>query len=164
MSQILREKTGLVYTSSVITEYYEHMGNISFYVESDNKKIIKDGNKNGLLVMLINIINDLIKNGITDEEIRVAKGYKHGKITMHLENSDTITSYNGKQYLLYGSSDKIVNYKDYYDRFYKNITTKEINDVILKYFKKQNMNVCMVGEKLPQLNLVKNICERLHTK
>jgi 5,10-methylene-tetrahydrofolate dehydrogenase/methenyl tetrahydrofolate cyclohydrolase len=56
---------------------------------------------------------------------------------------------------------KIIPYSKAYDTFYKNITKKEVDAIIKKYFKKSNMNVCLVGEKLPALNDVKTICEKV---
>jgi len=165
---ILREENGLTYTSSASTTYYEHLGDFSIYAETDYKKIMKNGTKSkGVLPLIIDLLHDLIKHGIKQSELTETKSNLKGKMMLNREDIDTQTSHNGYEYLLFGANrsvsrgDKIIPYRDVYDTFYKNITMQQINDVIRKYFKPENMTVCIVGSHIPSLKTIQDECKRM---
>jgi peptide methionine sulfoxide reductase MsrA len=87
----------------------------------------------------------------------MVKGNTESAYIMNMEDSDTCSRYNGK-YVLY--DEEIVQYQDIYNKYFKNITPSDIKKCFNKYFKKQMMCVCLLGNKLPTLNKVKNICEK----
>ena len=60
--------------------------------------------------------------------------------------------------------EKIIPVKDSYEKFYANITVKEVNHMIQKYFKKENITVCIIGDKVPSLETVKKECEKIIEK
>jgi hypothetical protein len=60
--------------------------------------------------------------------------------------------------------EKIVPVRDAYEKFYENITVKEVNNMIKKYFKKENITVCILANKVPSLETVKNECEKIIEK
>jgi hypothetical protein len=74
--------------------------------------------------------------------------------------------YNGSKLMLYDTtitdtSAHITSYYDMFEKYYKNITQKDIHDAIKKYFTKANMTVCILGEQLPELQKIKRICEKV---
>jgi predicted Zn-dependent peptidase len=71
-----------------------------------------------------------------------------------------LTLYNGENLILY-ENEKIVPYSEIFEEKYKNITKKQIDDVIRKYFKKQNMTFCFIGEKINDMEIIKQECEKL---
>jgi hypothetical protein len=77
------------------------------------------------------------------------------------ENSYNLAEHNGKELLIYGDNHKIVSYVDIFENFYKPLNKTHINNVIKKYFKPETMSVCLVGENIPSLNIIKNECEKL---
>jgi predicted Zn-dependent peptidase len=157
---ILREDNGLTYSSDIDTCYHRDIGDFTFYAEVDNNKVMKNDFKPGVLPLIIQLINELIEHGVKQSELEITRGYIRGQLNIDLEDSDEAACYNGEQALLYPNK-KIIPYSKAYDTFYKNITKKEVDAIIKKYFKKSNMNVCLVGEKLPALNDVKTICEKV---
>jgi predicted Zn-dependent peptidase len=159
---ILREDNGLTYRSSGYTTYYDNLGDFSIYAETDYKKLMYNGkSKPGVLPIIIRILNDLIKNGVTETEVTETKSNLKGKLMLNLEDNDTQSSYNGEQVLLYDNIDHIVPYREFYNEFYKNITKEQINNVIKKYFMRENMTVCIAGSHIPSLNVIKRECERM---
>jgi hypothetical protein len=141
-----------------------------FYAITDSAKILHNGTgsrnrtrkrgqkggKKGVYPLILELLSDLVKRGVTDKEIAVYKKYMRGKRTMSLEDADTQVSYNGLTWLLH-NTESIVPYKSVFDVYYASITRERINHVIAKYFKPENMNVAMVGGDLPNVNLVKRM-------
>ena len=77
------------------------------------------------------------------------------------EDNYNLADHNGKEMLVYGDSHKIISYSDIFETFYKDLKKTHINNVIKKYFKQENMSVCIVGENIPSLTIIKNECEKL---
>jgi predicted Zn-dependent peptidase len=159
---ILREKKALVYTATVDTNYYEHAGDFIFFTKTNANTMIKSKNGRGVLPTLIDIINDLIKNGITEAELKNAKGSIKGVLLSKLETNERQTQYNGEEMLLQTCHDKIVPFEQLYTKFYADITRKNINDVIRRYFCRANMCVCILGEKIPAVDVVQKECEKMN--
>ena len=125
-----------------------------------NKKIIKYGNKPGVLPLLIKLLNDLIEKGVNVNEIVTSKGYFKGSMNIELEDNDTTAEYNGKHFLL-NPDKKITPLCDVFDTHYKNITKTQLDMIIRKYFKNSNMNVCLIGEHMPSLKEIQKECQKL---
>jgi predicted Zn-dependent peptidase len=158
---LLREDNGLTYNSSVDVQYYESVGDFTINVTTDYHKLIKNGKKHGVLPLIINMLNNLRKEGISQKELTLAKHYKRGKLTMKLENIDNIVSYNGEQVLLYPNTTQIIPFEDIYDTYYKNITKKTVDQIIKTYIVRERMNICLLGQHLPSESVVKNICDKI---
>jgi predicted Zn-dependent peptidase len=158
---LLREENGLTYRSDCSTEYNEYSGVITIYAQVNKTKVIKNGQKPGLIQLLIGFLNDLIKHGVTAEELNIAKKNKKSKLKLELEDSECQATHNGNDWILYGNADEIVPIKNYYDVYYKSITRKQIHDIIKKYIKKDSMVVAMVGPDLPTESVVNKECVRL---
>jgi predicted Zn-dependent peptidase len=163
---ILREQNGLTYTSSATTTFYENMGDFSIYAETDYNKIIKNGKTGkGVLPLIVGLLHDLIKSGITQTELTDAKHNLKGKMLLELEDIDTQADHNGTEILLYDKhiDDKIIPYREMYATYYKNVTRTQINDVIKKYFKPENMTACIVGSHIPELKIIQSECEKIRS-
>ena len=157
---VLRDENGLTYSSNITTTFFKDIGHLIIYAETNNKKIIKYGNKMGVIPLLIKLLNDLIEKGVNANEICISKGYFKGSMNIELEDNDTTAKYNGKQLLL-NLNEKITPLCDVFDTYYKNITKTQLDTVIRKYFKKSNMNVCLIGEHIPSLKEIQRECEKL---
>jgi predicted Zn-dependent peptidase len=162
MFSLLREKYGLTYSSSCYYTYYAHMGEITLQCMSNHHNIMKNKTSPGVLSLMIKLLNDLIKNGITQEELSAVKGFLRGKTTMKMENSDSQCEYNGLEYFIYGNCNKVdfVSYDQIYKKEYSAVTKKQVNDIIKKYFKSETMVVCLFGEHVPSIERVKSECNR----
>jgi predicted Zn-dependent peptidase len=160
LSMILREENGLTYSSSVETSNYEETGCFTIKAETDSKNILKHGKTGkGVLPIINHIIRDLIRNGVTQTEVGVAKGYIHGNLTQKMESMDNIALHNGKHLLIYGNIDDFTPYNQIFDKFYANVTKAEINAIIHKYLVHELMTVCLVGDHLPTINSIRQCIE-----
>ena len=157
---LLREENGLTYSSYASDEYYDLLGEFLFYAETDSTKIMKNGSKLGVLPLIIKLVNGLIEDGITDDELKLAKKYLKGDMELDLEDNENLALHNGEKLLVY-PTEKMIPYSKIYDTFYKNITKKDIENVIRKYLNKKNMSVCIVSENLPSLDKIKEQCEKI---
>ena len=144
---LLREDNGLTYTSTVYTNYHKIYGDITIYAETEKNKLLKNKSKPGVLPLLIKELKKLVEQGVSKEELDTAKQYMKGSLKIALEDIDNITSHNGKQLLIY-PNDEIILYKDLYEKCYKNITVKNVNDVIKKYIRKNLMSIVIVGPRV----------------
>jgi len=154
---LLREKNGLTYTSSVSPNYHKVYGDITFYAETDKNKVLKNGSKLGVLPLLIGELNNLLKNGVTKKEVETTKRYKNGLLKIASEDIDNLTSHNGENYLIHPGED-IVAFESLYDKCYKDISALDINKMIKKYIRPSLMSVSIVG---PKIASEKNICDIL---
>jgi predicted Zn-dependent peptidase len=157
---LLREKYGLIYSSKIETGFYDETGDFTIFTQTDHAKLFKNNNTStsnsaGLLHVLLSILNDLIKNGITEEELKTTKGYLKGDLMIDLENIDNETRYNGLEFLLRKKTAKeIVPLRDIYKTYYADLTLADIHQVICKYFIREGMSVCLLGERVPNIDLV----------
>jgi len=159
---LLRERKGLVYGASTSMDFFEHMGDITFTTVTKKENLIKKSGQ-GVLPLLMQLIKDMIKRGVTAEELEMAKGNYQGNTLLDLQDIVTQTRYNGEAVLIegLGYSEAIVPYQDIYEKFIQKITTKEIFQIIQRYFTEENMCVCILSEKLPSLDIIKKNCEIL---
>jgi predicted Zn-dependent peptidase len=161
LMKILREKHGLVYSTRCEVENYEHGGKFTFFTETKFEHFLTNGRNLGVLPLLINIINDIKKNGVTNEEIKNSKGNIKGQKLLNLESISLQTKYNGEEYLFIGDSKQIVPYSKIYDKYIKGITKENITYVINKYINKKNMCVCVISNKALYLEKLKRECEKI---
>ena len=140
----LREKNGLTYTISIDYDTYETFGNFIILTNVDKNRLLKKGRNAGALNVIIDVLKVLKSEGVTDQQLKLAKGYLKGILTLSIEDTSTVSQINGHRYL-FEQSDKNIPLSDIYEQEYKNITIEQINDVIEKYFVIENMNSVYLG-------------------
>ena len=163
LMMILRERKGLVYGASASSEQYEHTGSFCFTTKTKNSNFKK------VLTLMVTIISDMIKKGITKEELATAKGNFKGTSLLDLQDIVTQARYNGEEIMMgVGFTDgnmvkprKIIPYKDLYEKCILPITVDDMNRVIKQYFTVQNMCVCVLSEKLPSLESIQKVCNEI---
>lgn len=163
---LLREKNAVTYSSSVDINNYSFTGDFTIQTSADYNKIIKNGSKPGVLPLIIGELNHLIKNGITEKELHIAKGYMKGSSVINMENCENQAQYNGEyvimeKYNKTPGSIKYVKYSQIYDQFIHPVKMSDIKRVIKTYFIKSNMSVALCGKHVPSLEKVKSICNKL---
>lgn len=155
---LLREENGLTYTSYVECEYFEHLGDFKIYAECVSNKVFRNKSKKlGTFPLIMKMIKDLIKNGITREELALAKGQLEGKFRMKAEECEVIVKHNGK-IALFGLPD--VRYSEMYEKYLNPITKKMVDDCIRKYFRRDGMTVSVISNDesaMKQANYEKHI-------
>ena len=157
----LREQNGLTYTSTVALTLYDDYGDLTLYAESESAKIMKNGRgKKGVFPLIIDILNDVVKNGVTDREVDLTKQYLKGSLNTNLDSNESKCKHNGLSVLLY-PDEPVCPYNKLFDIYYKDISKSEIDEVARKYLTKCNMSVCFSGGSPPKLSDIKPFCERL---
>ena len=159
---LLREKHGLTYSSSCHTMHHATSGHFEIYTLCDPSKTLKNKSKPGVLPLLIQLLNDLIEHGITQKELTSTKGYFQGQLTLHMEQGQTKSTYNGIEYILYDKTE-IVPYEKVFKTHVEVITKDLLNQVIRRYFHPANMFVCLVGEHAPDLATVQRYCRHFYS-
>jgi predicted Zn-dependent peptidase len=160
---LLREKNAVTYSSKVYTSLYSYTGDFIIYTSADCNKIVKNGTKPGVLPLIINEIKSLIRSGITEKELQIAKGYIKGKSTMSLEKCENQALHNGEHFIMEkynpAAPSKFIKYSDIYESCIDPVKCSDVMRVIKKYFIKENMAVILSGKNAPTLDRVKSICE-----
>jgi predicted Zn-dependent peptidase len=151
---ILREKYGLIYSSEIETDYYDENGNFVIFTQTDLHKIIKYKNKKGVIPIIISLLNDLIKNGITQEEFLITKGNIKGNMLIEMEDINNHSEYNGIELLLKKDDLPVILYSQIYKKYFQEMKREDVNNMIKHYFTRERMSVCLLGEKLPTLQSI----------
>jgi predicted Zn-dependent peptidase len=160
MFTLLREKHGVTYKSSCMVNCYQPTGQLSIYTMCDPTKMMRNKDNAGVLTLLIHMLLDLLKNGVTHKEVRQAIGNLKGKTTRSLEDPHNTCVHNGLEQIVYENPHSIP-YKQLYHIYYEKITKKSINEMIKKYITRENMVVCLLGENVPSRDSVLDIIEHI---
>ena len=158
---LLREQKGLTYTSLISTNYNEFSGDFTIYTEADNTKIMRNGLREpGVFPIIIKMLLDLIKNGVSSEEMRLAHGFEQGHIQLKMENNNNIVNHNGYHFLIHPDV-PIVPFSEIYKVRYQRIRKSDVNAVIQTYFKRSGMAIGMIGDKLPSEKQITKLLEKI---
>lgn len=156
---ILREENGLTYTPKSKCDFYDDLGDLTIQIKTDPTKLLKNGKNPGVLPIIVNILRDLLQNGITQQELKMAKGNLKGSMLLNMNNNNTFTYFNGEQLLM--KTPEINSYFDIYNKYYDSITRSDINRTIQKYITPTNMSICIFGGHVPSLETVEKECEKI---
>ena len=157
---LLREERGLTYTSKVFVNYNEISGDFGIYAEADNTKIMRNGaNGMGVLPIIVKMLLNLLHNGVTEKEVRIAHGFVKGHMKLKLENSTNIANHNGFHFLVHPDK-PVVPLSDIYKVRYQPIKKSDVDLAIQTYFKRSGMVVSMLGKNLPTERQVVKLFER----
>jgi predicted Zn-dependent peptidase len=160
MFMILREKHGVTYKSICNTECYQPTGMLSLYTMCDHTKMMKNKDNKDVLELLAQLINQLKSHGVTQKEVEDAKGNYKGRYLQNLQDVQNSCFHNGLEMLIYDNPHSIP-YQDVYKTYYAKITKKDINDMIQKYIRRENMVVCLFGEHVPSLASVEDVVYKI---
>ena len=146
----LREKRGLTYRSGAYMTLYETAGIFVLYAISDVDRLIHDGRSShpGVIPVMFDILDDLIKSGVKESELKMAKHHIKDALKMDSIAGGDKSAYNGIRVMLHNETDILSN-KDVFDKCYKNITRGEVNEVIKKHFASRKYYFSVIGGKLP---------------
>ena len=152
----LRENNGITYNVSIDNSNFEKSGIFTILTSVDREKLItfkdnKTGNlRQGALPIIIESLNPLCKEGITQEQLDLAKGFIKGTIAIQSEDSQNISAYNGKN-IMFDSQFKEIQMNKLYHSKYENITLEDINSILVKYLNKDNIYYYFIGKNLDEL-------------
>jgi hypothetical protein len=102
----------------------------------------KGNKKPGVFPLLMGMIEDLVKNGIKQDELNMAKSYLKSKMMLKAEDCDVLAKHNGKL-LLFGLAH--IPFCDVYKKCIESITKKQMDACIKKYFRHDGMTVSVIS-------------------
>ena len=174
---LLREQHGLTYSQYVSTQYREAAGDFTIHASTDPKKILRERQEKrqtkrhrkekekrqtkryrggsakvvhgqGVLPIIIGMLRDLLKHGVTKQEFELAKHNMRGSHLQQMDRKSNYASYNGHQVLLYNCN-KINSFSDIYDDYIRPVKIQQVNEAMRRYFVPDKMFVCILGSSLP---------------
>ena len=145
----LRQEAGISYSSSTDVTSFQKGG--CFIIETAvNPNKVVNSNKKGAVSIIVSVLEKLLRKGVTSKQLSNAKGYLKGHMSLNTENISSISGYNGYNYL-FDSEDKKISLKTLYKKRYMAITKKKVNEVIRKFFTKDNLYSCFLGKNITKL-------------
>jgi predicted Zn-dependent peptidase len=155
----LRTKRGLTYSSICTVDFNEHAGYLQIRVLTDPRRLIQE-DCDGVLPVLVHMIEELQRKGVTAEEVRHAKGGLKGTYLLNLQSNDAIATYNGSHIILTNQPPK-VSFQDVYDTYLAKVTKAEIDRVIQTYLCKENLLVGILYDHAIPKKKMEEIVDRV---
>jgi predicted Zn-dependent peptidase len=155
----LREKRGLTYHSGAYMTLYEPAGVFVIYAVSDVDRLINDRKyseskskyKPGVISVMFDILDDLIKNGVTEKEMKMAKQNIRDSLKMESIAGGNKSAYNGVRVMLHNdTAENIIPNKEVFNKCYNHIKKSDVNEIIQKYFSGRKYYFAVKGGKLPK--------------
>ncbi|OGZ47241.1 MAG: hypothetical protein A3J54_01385 [Candidatus Ryanbacteria bacterium RIFCSPHIGHO2_02_FULL_45_13b] len=133
--QEIREKRGLAYTVSAMTEQFLDSGYFSVYA----------GVPHGKTKEVVRRIRDEFwragESGISSRELRQAKDFWRGQFAISLESSDEVASFYGTHELFYKD---VVSPEEVMEKI-EHVTREEVTSVAQEIFHKQSVCLALIG-------------------
>lgn len=131
----IREEMGLAYYIRTAVDENPDTGCVLTRAGLDNKRI------EPAIKAIIEEYRKIKDEGISEDELKKAKDNVIGHMTLSMESSDALASYYGMQELL---EEKIETPEEYAQMINK-VTPQDIQEVAKDLFKKEKMNLAIVG-------------------
>ncbi|MDD5056009.1 MAG: pitrilysin family protein [Candidatus Peribacteraceae bacterium] len=145
----IREARGLCYYISTTTDNYLDTGLLSTRAGVDQTRLHE-------AISAIRHEYELAaKDGITKEELRRAKDFLKGKITLSMEDSEERAHFFGKQQLLYP---EVRDLTEYFEKI-ENVSAEQINKLAARLLKKENLRLVVIGKEKEEKKLEELICD-----
>ncbi|HNV96896.1 MAG TPA: pitrilysin family protein [bacterium] len=131
----IREKLGLCYYIRCESSHYEDTG-IFTILSGLDKSRIDEAVKN-----IFKELKNFLKNGITQEELNMAKEFLKGKFMLRMEDSMNVIAFYCEQLIMKGKFKTIEKTLNEFDK----ITKKDILEVGRKIFQKNKVNLAVIS-------------------
>lgn len=141
--QNIRENRGLVYSIYSAPSLYRKSGELGIYASMSNE------NLKNVYNLVLEEIENLRLNGLTDQEIKESKEQLKGSYILGLESTSSRMMSIGKAMLL---MKQVKNPNDIIESI-NNIDKERIDLIIDKVFNKENIGVCIVGKDVENITL-----------
>ncbi len=131
----VRERKGLCYYIRAGLSSYTDTGDFTVTAGVDKARV-------GLAVKtILSVLEDVRRKGITREELARAKEYIRGKITLELEDSESVAAWYSKQYMFLG---RMLTPQEKLKRF-QNVTLKDIARVAQLFLDTTTYTLAVIG-------------------
>jgi zinc protease len=156
---LLRTNHGLTYRSSCALQFHEHTGYLSINIQTDPNKVMnsKNGVRKGVMSLVMRLLNQM-KHGVSEEDVRIAKGNLKGTYLLSQQDDENMVEYNGKCALF---NMKRVPYHHIYKKYIAHLTVASINKVIQKYIYYDNMVFGIMFDKEIPTKQLEEVCHLL---
>ncbi|MBU0612844.1 insulinase family protein [Patescibacteria group bacterium] len=131
----IRERQGLCYLVRSSANIYEDVGNMVVQAGLDRKRV-KQATR-----AILKVVQDVKQNGVTDEELTKSKDFLRGKLTIEMEDSESIAGWYGAQQLL---KNQTLTIEEKFKSIQK-VTLNDIKRVANDIFKTQLINLVIIG-------------------
>lgn len=143
----IREARGLCYYISTETDSYLDAGALSTRAGVDQSRLEE------ALKAIVHEYRTCAAGGITEEELRNAKAYLKGKITLNLEDSEELAHFFGKQQLLYPKVRTVEEYFAAIDA----VTKAQVDALAARVIRPEEFRLVVIGGKQSEDELAKLI-------
>ena len=133
----IREKRGLAYYIRTHSDHYQDCGTVVTMAGIDPKRVDS-------AIKVIMEQYQIIAKGelnITDEELKKAKEYLKGHLVLELEDSRSVATYYAHQEL----TETRIDNPDIVLADIDKVTKEQVNEVGMKYFKNESLNLALIG-------------------
>jgi predicted Zn-dependent peptidase len=160
---ILRHEQSLVYNVSANSQQEEYNGYFAIYTEFSNQHL------KTVIKLLLELCEELVKNGIREEEFSIGKSRIHGAYNIKYENVNTFAEHNGCEHLIFVrdtensrhyQKKKVVPFQNNLSTFHNKITLNQINNTIKEYFRQTNMVISIVNSEKIDEKSIRRLCEK----
>jgi predicted Zn-dependent peptidase len=145
----IRERLGLCYYIHTSTDDYLDTGALSVHAGVDQSRLEE------AIKAIKHELLEAGSQGVTEEEVRRAKEYMKGKLTLALEDSEERAHFFGRQQLLYADTRGVLDIPAFF-KVIEAVTLSEINAFAKKKLTPENLRLVVIGnrkeeEKLEEL-------------
>jgi predicted Zn-dependent peptidase len=132
----IREARGLCYYIATEVDSYLDAGSLSTRAGVDQSRLAE------AITAIRHEYEVCAKDGVTDEELKRAKDYLKGKLTLSLEDSEEQAHFFGKQQLLYPKTKSVEEYMVEVDR----VTKDKVNALAKRLLKTEELRLVVIGK------------------
>ena len=112
-----------------------------------------------VVTILIQLLMDIKRRGITQDELQMIRGNIKGNFLLGMESIENLVQYNGNETLLSSDGNFTTN-QDRYASHFARMTKKQVDDVIRKYFTRENLVIGILYDKDLSKKRFESIIER----
>ncbi|MFH1171144.1 MAG: pitrilysin family protein [bacterium] len=131
----VREREGLCYYIAASRNPYQETGTFLIRSGLDKKRIAP------AIQIILEILDDVVRAGVTDEEVAAAKEFLVGKFTLGLEDSEEIADFFAKQELLM----KRTLTPEQRIGAIRRVTTRDVRRVARAVLRRERLNLALIG-------------------
>ncbi|MBU0458719.1 insulinase family protein [Patescibacteria group bacterium] len=139
----VREARGLCYYISTEDDTYLDAGSFATRAGVDQSRLYE------AIEAIKNEYMQCAADGITDEELKIAKDFLKGKITLSLEDSEERAHFYGKQELMYP---KVRTVDDYFAEV-ESVSKEKVNELASRLLKSEEMRLVVIGKEEDEAKL-----------
>jgi len=131
----VRERKGLCYYIKSQADVYQDTGNLIIRSGLDLNKI------KPALSVIISELRKIREKGVSQKELEMAKEFLKGRLTLQLEESNSLAEFYGKQLIL---TDEILTPEQKFKKIFS-VTQTQVNKVAKDLIKSDKLNLAMIS-------------------